>query len=147
MEYKGIDYGLGKYNIDTQKMIRYGVISQGDIMDAWCELAEPHYHEAPTEEEMEFAEPDCWCYEDEGYVAHSDDYGDVFIIESPYYTYAQFCSPCAPGACHLNNPISEKDPNNKCYCFGHEWFENEKAPYPVYSVETDELVETAEDFE
>jgi len=30
---------------------------------------------------------------------------------------------------------------NACYCFGHDWFEDGKAPYPVYSVETGELVE------
>lgn len=62
---------------------------------------------------------------------------DIFVIKSPYFTYAQFCSPCAPGAVHLGNPMPE---GAKGYCFGHDWFEEGKAPYPVYSVETGELV-------
>lgn len=66
---------------------------------------------------------------------HSD--GDVFVTKSPYFTRAQFCSPCAPGACHLENPMGDGE---RAYCFGHDWFENEVAPYPVYSVTTGELV-------
>lgn len=66
---------------------------------------------------------------------------DIFILKSPYFTYAQFCSPCAPGACYLENPIDDKDENNRAYCFGHDWFEDGKAPYPVYSVATGELIQ------
>ena len=28
----------------------------------------------------------------------------------------------------------------RAYCFGHDWFEDKAAPYPVYSVATGELV-------
>ncbi len=63
---------------------------------------------------------------------------DIFVLKSPYYTHAQFCSPCAPGAGHLENPCPT---GPRTYCFGHEWFEGERAPYPVYSVETGEVVE------
>lgn len=62
---------------------------------------------------------------------------DVFVLQSPYYTHAQFCSPCAPGACFLLNPC-EGGP--KAYCFGHQWFDGDKAPYPVFSVATGEPV-------
>jgi len=85
-------------------------------------------------------EPHSFYFEDEEYSAECSDEVDIFILKSPYFTYAQFCSPCAPGACYLLNPIEEKDPNNKCYCFGPDWFENEKAPYPVYSIKTGEKI-------
>jgi len=62
---------------------------------------------------------------------------DIFVIKSPYYTLCQFCSPCAPGAGYLMDSIED---GVKAYCFGHNWFENERAPYPIYSVDTDERV-------
>lgn len=67
---------------------------------------------------------------------HSDE--EVFVLSSPYYTHAQFCSPCAPGACYLLNPVDKTGP--KAYCFGHEWFEKGKAPYPVFRVSDGTLV-------
>jgi hypothetical protein len=73
-------------------------------------------------------------YEQDGYILQIDSSGDLWVIKSPYYTHAQFCSPCAPGACHLDNPITEKSEANKCYCLGDDWFENEKAPYSIYNV-------------
>lgn len=66
-----------------------------------------------------------------------DSYNDVMILKSPYYTHAAFCSPCAPGAVHLENDTPDGE---KGYCFGHEWFKNNTAPYPVYSVATNDLV-------
>jgi hypothetical protein len=62
---------------------------------------------------------------------------ELFVLKSPYYTHCQFCSPCAPGAGYLMNPCPD---GPKTYCLGHDWFEDNKAPYPVYSVETGELV-------
>jgi hypothetical protein len=61
---------------------------------------------------------------------HSD--GDVFVLESPYYTHAQYCSPCAPGACYLLSPTDKGGP--RCYCLPHDWFEGGKAPYPVWRI-------------
>lgn len=84
-------------------------------------------------------EPIAWILDDGEYKASqlgSD--SDIFIVKSPYYTRAQFCSPCAPGAAYLMNPT---DDGPKAYCFGHDWFDDGKAPYPVYSVETDELIQ------
>jgi len=65
------------------------------------------------------------------------DDSDIFILRSPYFTRAAFCSPCAPGACYLLSPCEDGE---RAYCFGHEWFEAGKAPYPVYSVATGERV-------
>lgn len=78
-------------------------------------------------------------YEKDGFKIQSDE-TDLWVLKSPYFTYAQFCSPCAPGACYLTNPLDEPHAENKCYCLGSDWFEDEKAPYPIYSVETGELI-------
>jgi hypothetical protein len=74
-------------------------------------------------------------YTDDGYKAfQSGDDCDIFIELSPFYTYAPFCSPCAPGACYLRDGAAEGDA--RAYCFGHDWFDGGIAPYPVYDVET-----------
>jgi hypothetical protein len=77
-------------------------------------------------------------YEGEGLSLRTmSDNTELFVLKSPYYTHCQFCSPCAPGAGYLMNPCPD---GPKTYCLGHDWFEDGKAPYPVYSVETGELV-------
>jgi hypothetical protein len=81
-------------------------------------------------------EPLSWFYNEDGYAMEQLDEVDIFISKSPFFTYAQFCSPCAPGACYLPSPLDHKADNNKCYCLGHEWFEGEKAPYPIWNVKT-----------
>lgn len=164
--YKGIDYGLGKTNRNSETGIRNGVISQNYVGQAWFDSSEayygkPHCPECGSElpedvndgdtcqcgnhikwvgEECFGDEPISHYYEQNGYSAECGESGDIFVCKSPYFTYAQFCSPCAPGACYLTNALDEPDDNNKAYCFGHDWFDDNKAPYPVYSVETGELV-------
>jgi hypothetical protein len=146
--YKGIDYGMGQTNIDTSTGIRYGVISQHEVLQAWADSSEPIYPEDLEHEDdcdyNEMAEAIGYEYTGDGYEASCGEDGDIFITKSPFYTYAQFCSPCAPGACYLMTPV-EPDPANKCYCFGHDWFEDGKAPYPVYSVKTGKIVEPDRD--
>lgn len=56
---------------------------------------------------------------------------EIFITKSPHYTHAQFCSPCAPGACHLENYMAE---GPMTYALGHAFFVQGVAPYPVYDV-------------
>lgn len=73
---------------------------------------------------------DGFSYDCDGYHAVNCLDNDVMLLKSPYYTKATFCSPCVPGAGSLE---SEGD-DCHAYCFGHEWFENGKAPYRVYSV-------------
>lgn len=82
-------------------------------------------------------EPICHILDDEEYKGQVDSTGDLFIIKSPYYTHAQFCSPCAPGAGYLLN-YCEDGP--KVYCLGKDWFTDEKCPYPVYRVSDGSLV-------
>jgi hypothetical protein len=157
-DYAGIDYGHGMANVDHETGIRFGVINQGEVIQAWADSSEMIYpdpacpdcghesdkYECPDHGNFEEAWENCCVeaigsvYEEEGYKAtQSDDDGDIFIEKSPFYTRAQFCSPCAPGAGYLMNPCPD---GPKTYCFGHDWFEDEKAPYPVYRVENDEEV-------
>lgn len=83
-------------------------------------------------------EPTCWEYREDGYELSDCLDSDVFVTKSPYYTLAQYCSPCVPGACSLNSPDED---GVKAYCLGHDWFEDCKAPYTVYSVATGAIVE------
>ena len=84
---------------------------------------------------------DCtrYLFERDGYKVTIASDGDAFVMKSPYYTLAPFCSPCAPGACYLRDGGETGDA--KAYCFGHDWFEDKVAPYPVYRVDNDQLVQ------
>jgi hypothetical protein len=101
-----------------------------------------------------------YLYEQDGYKLTGCLDNDIFVLRSPFYTFAQFCSPCVPGACNLDNPFEAPDRLNpdspsfgldyrtfaqgsnfvRCYCLGHDWFDDNRAPYPVFSCETSEIV-------
>lgn len=175
----GIDYGMGRTNRDPSNGIRYGVISQGSVGQAWYDEAEADYGKPTCPKcgnEVESLRPDydgdlddleqyghgcadyvcsvcahtldssdCygdepigWNYDADGYVLTDCLDSDIMVIKSPFYTRAQFCSPCVPGAGNLDS--SDED-GAMTYCLGHDWFEDGVAPYPVYSVETNELVQ------
>jgi len=102
-------------------------------------------------------EPIAWGLDNGEYQAHQGgDDSDIFITESPYFTHAQFCSPCAPGACYLRNPVDDNGP--RAYCFAPDWFDywekegtepvghfegvETSCPYPVYRVDTGECIYT-----
>lgn len=212
MTYHGIDYGLGRSNIDRETGIRFGVIPLHALHEWAHESFEDDYgpphcpkcgneavdpDQAPDDDHEEGFEPyrkrgccgDYYClgckiyfdgedaFGDEPVAStlddgehqaelHSD--GDIFILRSPYYTRAQFCSPCAPGACYLTSFIEPETvqvrfPKSKkkrirrkwakraenyrtfvsgprAYCLGHEFFEGDRAPYPVYRVSDGSLV-------
>ena len=133
----GIDYGMGTSNIDHNTGIRYGVISQNEVLQAWADSSEPDYGMPEENELPEDAEPMGFYLDNGKYEAYCGDDGDIFITKSPFYTFSKFCSPCAPGAGYLMNPI---DGGAKTYCFGHKWFEDMQAPYPVYSILTGEEI-------
>ena len=180
--YRGIDYSgpSGTCNRDIDLGIRYGVISQLIVLQAWSDSSEPDYgaphchycgnecfdsghcdtpdFDDPENADIEvsgcgeyycdtcrkafdgeyaYGDPIGYVLDDGEYKASCGDDGDIFVIRSPFYTHAQFCSPCAPGAGHLGNPCPD---GPKTFCFGHDWFDGGVAPYPVYSVETGELV-------
>jgi hypothetical protein len=77
-------------------------------------------------------------YEKDGYEIDSLSDGDMFITKSEFYTLCKFCSPCAPGAGSLSCPDED---GIKAYCLAKDWFDDEVAPYPVYRVSDDSLVE------
>jgi hypothetical protein len=175
--YAGIDYSLGRSNIDRETGIHYGVISQHSISgDALNEMepeyGEPHcpkcgeqvtdttefettYPEVNTEDWEQYDgrgcadytcescqhtidSQDCFPDESQGFSYNSHGYlltdclnSDVFVLKSPFYTFAQFCSPCVPGAGNLDSPCED---GPKTYCLGHDWFEEGKAPYKVFKV-------------
>ena len=191
--YLGIDYGNGKTNIDLKTGIRYGVISQNEVLQAWCDSNEPYYvYNCPfcgselkkgadakrcpscykkidPDVDFDMLEPVSFFIDDGEYQAEQTyDDPDIFITKSPYYTFCQFCSPCAPGAGYLMSPIEDFDTCTQChgtnnvglltfekcphcidgkifkgvkaYCFDSSFFEEGKAPYPIYSVKTNEEV-------
>lgn len=184
MAYAGIDYGMGRTNIDHATGIRYGVISQHSVTQAWCDSSEPQYgdpscpkcgndvvahdtFEGDTSgfnrrskygcadyvctaceylfdsEEVYGDEPQGYTYSDEGYELADCLDSDIMVLKSPYFTYAPFCSPCVPGAGNIDGTDGNENDGVKTYCLGHDWFEEGKAPYRVYSVETGKEVETA----
>ncbi len=164
-EYAGIDYGLGRTNVGKEG-IRFGVIPANDVGQAWFDAAEADYgdpscpkcgNKANKARKADYHCPRCKYHFDadeafgdtprsfklddgEYKATQGGDDCDIFILSSPYFTYAQFCSPCAPGACYLRNPLETPLEGNRAYCFGADWFEGNKAPYPVYSVATGKLI-------
>ncbi len=83
-------------------------------------------------------EPIGWTLDDDGYQGTVDSHNDLFLLRSPFYTHAQYCSPCAPGACHLSNPVDDDGP--RAYCLSHDWFQDGVAPYAVYRVDNGQRV-------
>ena len=128
-----IDYGMDLTNVDHETGIHYGVIPANDVMQAWSDSSEPEY-------DCDECEPHGFAFVEDGYGAcQSRDDSDIFITKSPFYTFAAFCSPCAPGAGHLRNPLTP-DEGVKTYCFGDDWFEDESCPYTIYNVVDDAIV-------
>lgn len=75
---------------------------------------------------------DCIRYEYklDGYHLQTTANGEIFVLNSPYVTRRGFCSPCAPGACHL-----ETEGGILCYCLGDDWFDDEfPCPYKIEPV-------------
>ena len=95
--------------------------------------------------ESAFGDEPLGYYLDDGeYLASDCLDSDVMVMKSPFYTYGPFCSPCVPGAVNLNDASSKPGTETgsdwdgaKAYCFGHDWFEDGKAPYRVFRVADD----------
>lgn len=133
---KGIDYGRGMVNINHNTGIRFGVINQSELLQAWADESVPRCSNCccNTDDIVCECEPDGFEYIGEGYEAfQSFDDTDIFVVESPYYTLCAYCSPCAPGAGYVMDQVED---GVKAYCFGHDWFEGGRAPYKVYDVKT-----------
>ena len=121
---------------------------------------EDYYHGSRLDEAVDdiFDELNGWSedietdplYEHDGYKIVKCLNNDLFVLKSPFYTYAQYCSPCVPGAGNLDHPFdgpienwctaAEESGFPKVFCLGHDWFEDSIAPYHVFSVATNEQV-------
>lgn len=163
---QGIDYGMGSVNVDKSNGIRFGLIGVHSLDQEFLGEFEADYGDVPDDQdELYFeGEPNGFYLKTDEMLAHmgSDGFG-VWCERSPYYTYAKFCSPCAPGAGDLDNPLivnavspmfcgwgelcthtplaengEESCIHNqgfaKVYAFGHECFESNIAPYRVFRV-------------
>jgi len=183
--YAGLDYSLGRSNVNKETGIHYGVISQNSVMPealddimtygedlAWEEaLAEAIAEAKATAAEGEEIDEDSiseslsegwesslgnYLYESEGYKLTGCLDSDLFVMASRFFTYAQFCSPCVPGAGNLDSAwetlgkqvsaaeivtLATAAGFPRAYCLGHDWFDGGRAPYPVFSVESGALVE------
>jgi len=78
-------------------------------------------------------------YSGDGYQLRTmSDNSELFVLKSKFYTRAQFCSPCAPGAGYLRNYCPD---GPKVYCLGPDWFDKDGPPYfRIYRVDDDSLV-------
>jgi hypothetical protein len=72
-------------------------------------------------------------YEDKTYTVTRCLDSDLMILKSPFFSNCSYCSPCVPGAGNLNTVC---EGGVKTYCLDETWFPDNKAPYPIYSVET-----------
>lgn len=159
--YSGIDYGRGVVNIDLETGIRYGVISVHELPFFYdeaesvypefdpleCDELEANEQGEFEEDELErardrffeFSEPLSWGIDTaEVSMSHGQDDHDIFVTKSKFFTYAKFCSPCAPGACYLTNQT--KGGGVMAYCPSPNMFEEGECPIDIYSVETGKLV-------
>jgi hypothetical protein len=152
--YRGIDYSLGKSNVDLETGIHYGVLSQNDLSSfAWDDVynhgedvafreALEEYLSANEGDEDELTQEfaDSWESDISGYVYEREGLHlaftetEVMVLKSPYVTYGQFCSPCFPGAVNLDVPM-DKDNGVKAYCLPADWFD-EYSPCPYQAIET-----------
>jgi hypothetical protein len=133
----GIDYGFGKTNIDKDTGIRYGVIAWNNA-EYLNDVMEPVYPNDAIADSDDCFEAIGYEFEGEGYVLTCCLDSAVMVIKAPYYTYCKYCSPCVPGAGDLDNPEVN---GVKTYCLGWDFFTDNKAPYPVYDVKTDKLLQ------
>jgi len=181
--YAGIDYGMGRSNIDTATGIRYGIVSQNSLSsyamdDVYNQGDDLGYQSFIDEvksdleraisrviddvggringdldvdgfmEDVDFDNYESegpWSYDQHegGLVVQTTSNNDLFVFKSPYYTKAQFCSPCVPGAGNLDSPCED---GPKTYCLGTDWFDDDRpCPYPVYRVDNDECIYTPAD--
>jgi hypothetical protein len=90
-----------------------------------------------------------WLWEKDGYTLSNCLQSDVFVSKSPYFTYAPYCSPCCPGAGNLDSihveSCHEKSGYAKCFCLDGSFFDDGRAPYPMWRVDDGSLVDPGTD--
>ena len=108
----------------------------GGCFDYACELCERIYDSQESFPE----EPLGFYIDDTDYKIVDCLDSDLMVLSSPYYTYAQYCSPCVPGAGNLDTPL-HKDVGVQSYCLGVDWYDRDNpCPYVVYRVSDNAVV-------
>lgn len=129
-------------NVDIENGIKYGVIPSNAVLQAWADGSEPIFPDCECKKEncecLEFCDPIGFEFKDDEYECIQDEYGDIFIIKSPYYTLCRECSPCAPNAGYI---LSQDDLGYKAYCFGVDWFDGENEKPAIYRVSDNKKIE------
>lgn len=93
-----------------------------NVVNAALDALEENFGDSYHEDE------DIYEYSKAGYIiTNSPSLCALFIIKSPYVTNCKYCSPCAPNAGDLDNPL---DGGVETYCLELDWFDGEnKCPY------------------
>jgi hypothetical protein len=166
---KGIDYGLGRTNVDLATGIRFGVI-HSHAVEFWHEASEGKYgeptcptcgcdvtddsEEMPSDATDEYYCTDCeegWSSDDVfpespvAFVLDDGEYqaeqgGDDCDVFITKSPYFTRAAFCSPCAPGACYLGSPDSEGERAYCFGHDFFEGGIAPYPVYSIETGEEI-------
>ena len=131
----GEDLGFAEMQQQAKDELARAIVSAleayGEVSDP-DELAAEIIDNAVEWGDAQEAGPFAWL--EDGYSVQTTSDNNLWVFKSPYYTYAQFCSPCVPGAGNLDTFCAD---GPRTYCLGHDWFEGGKAPYPVYLVSDD----------
>lgn len=136
----GEDVGFAEYVQETKDELAEVI---ADCLDnRGADLADPDEVAAEIVDMIEWRDVESsgpYEYEGDGYQLRTmSDNSEIFVLRSPFYTHAQFCSPCAPGAGYLPNYCPD---GPKTYCLGPDWFDKEGPPYVrIYRVSDDSLV-------
>lgn len=155
----GIDYGMGRTNIDPKTGIRFGTVHQNEMGDGFFDSVEQEYDPVCpecvtdlTDEDLDAVDPkgpcphceeeirrdDCFPEEpsrsvikEDGIEATIDSQGDIIITKSPFYTHGTFCSPCFPGGVSVGAEYCTNDEERpRGYCLPFGWFREENRPKP-----------------
>lgn len=94
-------------NIDPKTGIHYGIIPVNKLQPWVHDELEPFYPCEHCEKEnkldCEFCEPISWYYKDNELEFELDQQNDIWIFKSPYITYCDECSLCAPNAGYITD--------------------------------------------
>lgn len=112
---------LCQFSTEADKKARRDVLA--DATEAVWGVVEQRFNDRYEEDE------DHYRYERDGYIIDTSSHADLVVIKSPFYALRGECSPCAPNGGHLTTGGMLRT-----YCLGHDWFDNDTAPYEVWRV-------------
>lgn len=128
------------FGVDTTTGIRFGVI-HAEYVKFWREESDALYDVDLVDEVNQIypTNPSLRVLESIGYEAHQDEFGVIVVTHSPYFTYGKRIGPNMPGMVKMNTSGATTE-DEKCYCFGEEFYDRYKIPHDIYEVATGKLV-------